>query len=59
MRGFLTQNLWKVKELYKTYKDNEELSPLLRELPWSHLLSPVVTELTRSHNLIILFEQKF
>jgi hypothetical protein len=33
MKGFSTQNLWRMKELYHVYKDNKKLSTLLRELP--------------------------
>jgi len=29
------QNLWRMKQLYETYKNNEKLATLLRELPWS------------------------
>jgi len=36
MRGLSAQNLWRMKQLYETYKDYEKLSTLLRELPWSH-----------------------
>ena len=36
MKGFSAQNLWRMKELYETYKDNEKLSPLVRELHWTH-----------------------
>lgn len=36
MKVFSAQNLWRMKELYETYKDNEKLSPLVRELPWTH-----------------------
>ena len=36
MKGFSVQNLWRMKQLYETYKDNKKLSTLLRELPWSH-----------------------
>ena len=36
MKGFSAQNLWRMKELYETYKDNEKLSTLSRVLPWSH-----------------------
>jgi predicted nuclease of restriction endonuclease-like (RecB) superfamily len=36
MKGFSAQNLWRMKELYETYKDNEKLSPLVRELPWTN-----------------------
>ncbi|MDD5687385.1 MAG: PDDEXK nuclease domain-containing protein [Elusimicrobia bacterium] len=35
-RGFSSKNLWRMKQIYETYKDNEKLSTLLRELPWSH-----------------------
>ena len=36
MKGFSVQNLWRMKQLYETYKDDKKLSTLLRELPWSH-----------------------
>ena len=36
MKGFSGQNLWRMKQMYETYKDNSKLSTLLRELPWSH-----------------------
>lgn len=36
MRGFSAQNLWRMKQLYGAYKDDEKLSTLLRELSWSH-----------------------
>ncbi len=43
MRGFSRENLWRMKKLYETYKDYPKLSPLVTELPWSH-------------NLLILFQ---
>ncbi|MBU4589950.1 MAG: hypothetical protein KKG01_03400 [Candidatus Omnitrophica bacterium] len=30
------QNLWRMKQMYETYKDYEKLSPVVRELPWTH-----------------------
>lgn len=36
MRGFSVQNLWRMKQLYEKYKNDEKLSTLLRELSWSH-----------------------
>ena len=36
MKGFSVQNLWRMKQMYETYKDNEILSPLVRELSWTH-----------------------
>jgi hypothetical protein len=44
LKGFSAQNLWRMKQFLKAYEGDEELSTLLRELPWSanlHLL-PVV-----------------
>lgn len=36
LRGFSAQNLWRTRQFFETYKDDEELSPLVRELPWTH-----------------------
>jgi predicted nuclease of restriction endonuclease-like (RecB) superfamily len=36
MKGFSAQNLWRMKQVYETYKNNKKLSTLLREIPWSH-----------------------
>ena len=42
LKGFSAQNLWRMKQFYECYKDNEKLSTLLREISWSnnlHILS--------------------
>ena len=36
MRGFSAQNLWRMRQLYLAYERNEKLSPLVREIGWSH-----------------------
>ncbi len=36
IKGFSSQNIWRMKQFYETYKDFEKLSPLVRELSWSH-----------------------
>ena len=36
--GFSAQNLWRMKQFYETYHDNEKLSPLVREISWSNNL---------------------
>ena len=36
--GFSAQNIWRMKQFYETYKDNEKLSPLVREVTWSNNL---------------------
>lgn len=37
-RGFSAQNLWRMKQFYETYRYNEILSPLVREISWSNNL---------------------
>ena len=34
-KGFFAQNIWRMKQFYETYCDNEKLSPLVREIPWT------------------------
>jgi predicted nuclease of restriction endonuclease-like (RecB) superfamily len=36
LKGFSDKNLWRMKQFYETYKDNEKLATLWRELTWSH-----------------------
>ncbi|MCL2154197.1 MAG: PDDEXK nuclease domain-containing protein [Leptospirales bacterium] len=36
IKGFSAQNVWRMKQFYETYQENEKLSPLVREIPWTH-----------------------
>ena len=36
MQGFSSQNLWRMRKFYLTYKDNTKLAPLVREIGWTH-----------------------
>jgi predicted nuclease of restriction endonuclease-like (RecB) superfamily len=36
IKGFSDKNLWRMKKFYETYHEDSKLSPLLRELSWSH-----------------------
>ncbi len=36
--GLSAQNIWRMKQFYETYRDNEKLSPLVREITWSNNL---------------------
>lgn len=38
-RGFSSQNLWRMRQFFETYHGHPKLSPLVRELPWSHNLA--------------------
>ncbi len=42
LRGFSSQNLWRMRQFFEAYRNEAKLSPLLRVLPWSahlHILS--------------------
>jgi len=45
LRGFTRPNLFRMRQFYEAYRDNEKVSPLARQLPWTH-------------NLIILSQSK-
>ena len=45
LRGFTRPNLFRMRQFYATYQDDEKISPLVRQLPWTH-------------NLIILSQSK-
>lgn len=38
VRGFSAPNLWRMKQFHETYQRTSKLSPLVRELPWTHNL---------------------
>ena len=38
MNGFSAQNLWRMRQFYDVYARQPKLSPLVRELTWSHNL---------------------
>lgn len=37
-RGFSSQNLWRMRQFFETYRDFPKLSPVVRELSWTHNL---------------------
>ena len=34
--GFSAQNLWRMRQFFETYVGNEKLSPMVREIGWTH-----------------------
>jgi predicted nuclease of restriction endonuclease-like (RecB) superfamily len=36
IKGFSSQNIWRMKQFYETYAGNEKLSPLVREISWTN-----------------------
>jgi predicted nuclease of restriction endonuclease-like (RecB) superfamily len=39
IKGFSDKNIWRMKQFYETYRDMPKLSPLVREISWSHNLA--------------------
>jgi predicted nuclease of restriction endonuclease-like (RecB) superfamily len=39
LRGFTRPNLFRMRQFYETYKDDQKVSALLRQLPWTHNLT--------------------
>lgn len=38
LRGFSAQNIWRMRQFHEAYEGQAILSPLVRELPWTHNL---------------------
>ncbi|MDR1296926.1 MAG: PDDEXK nuclease domain-containing protein [Deltaproteobacteria bacterium] len=36
IKGFSPQNIWRMKQFFETYRGNEKLSPLAREISWTN-----------------------
>ncbi len=36
IKGFSDKNLWRMKQFYETYREDEKLATMWRELSWSH-----------------------
>jgi len=56
IRGFSPQNIWRMKQFYETYCDNEKLSTLSREISWSnnvHIMMGAKTNESREFYLLL------
>jgi len=38
LRGFARPNLFRMRQFYEAYRGDEKVSPLVRQLPWTHHL---------------------
>jgi predicted nuclease of restriction endonuclease-like (RecB) superfamily len=62
MRGFSAQNIWRMKQFYETYKNNEILSSLLRELSWTNnllIMSRAKTDEERLFYMKLVIDEKY
>lgn len=62
MRGFSPQNLWRMRQFFEAYRDQPELSALLRELPWSsnlHIMTRIKRPEERAFYLRMSAQQRW
>jgi len=62
IKGFSDKNLWRMKQFYETYRDNEKLSPLVKEIPWTHntiIFSRCKTEEEREYYLTLCKKDRY
>ena len=59
IKGFSPQNIWRMKQFYETYADNEKLSPLVRELSWTiNLIILVAAKTDEEREFYLLVKKK-
>ena len=62
IRGYSSQNIWRMKQFYETYKDKPELSKLLRENTWSnnlHIISKTKSYEEKEFYLKLASKEKY
>jgi predicted nuclease of restriction endonuclease-like (RecB) superfamily len=60
LKGFSDKNLWRMKQFYETYREDEKLATLWRELSWSHnrLIFPLKTSEERLFYLHLTVKER-
>jgi len=58
--GFSDKNLWRMKQFFETYSDDEKLATLCREITWSHnrMIMPLKTVEEREFYLQLSIKEK-
>jgi predicted nuclease of restriction endonuclease-like (RecB) superfamily len=62
LKGFSDKNLWRMKQFYEAYGEDEKLSTLVRQLPWSHnlaIFSRCKTQAERDFYLTLAISKKY
>jgi len=62
LRGFSPQNIWRMRQFYESYRSQPILSPLVRELPWTHhmiILSRAKMEEEREFYIRLAIREKW
>ena len=56
IKGFSASNIWRMRQFYETYSENEKLAPLVREISWTQnllIMSRTKTEEAREFYLLL------
>lgn len=62
LRGFSPQNIWRMRQFFETYREEPNLSPLVRQLPWTHnmiILSRAKREEEREFYIRLAIHEKW
>ncbi|MBI5215160.1 MAG: DUF1016 domain-containing protein [Ignavibacteriae bacterium] len=62
VKGFTRRNLFRMKQFYEVYRDDEKVSPLVRQLPWTHniiILSKCKSSEERKFYIELSFREKY
>ena len=62
LKGFTERNLWRMKQFYEAYKDNEKLTPLVTEISWTNnliILSSTKTDEEREFYLLLTSKERY
>ena len=62
VKGFSDKNIWRMKQFYETYKDFPKLSPVVREISWTHnliILSRAKTLEEREFYINLVKQEKY
>lgn len=61
IKGFSAQNIWRMKQFFETYNNNEKLLPLVREISWSNnllIISKTNTDIEKEFYLRLSIAEK-
>ena len=62
LRGFARRNLFRMRQFYETYRDNQIVSPLVTQLPWTHhiiILGQAKPPETREFYVLIAIKERW
>jgi len=59
LKGFSASNIWRMRQFYETYRDDEKLATLSREISWSNNVQIMARAKSReAREFYLLFAQK-